>query len=149
MKLALMGLRGAGKTTVGRALAERTGWSFVDTDDLVRARTGRTVAELFADGSFRSVERSVVEDTLSTAEGVVALGGGAVLDEGFEAASAGWTRVWLRATTPVLAQRLRGDPTERPSLTGSDPIEEIDTLARTRHDRYATLAHFSVETDTL
>ena len=147
MKIALIGARGAGKSTVAQLLAARLGVACIDTDALIEAATGRTIPELFADGSFREREREVVADALSVDAGVVALGGGAVLDPGFDAS--GWSVVWLTAAPAVLARRLAGDATERPSLTGDPAHVEIESVASSRRDRYDALAQFSVATDTL
>ena len=145
--MALIGPRGAGKSSVARLLAERLDVACLDTDALIEARSGRSIPELFADGSFRARERAVVADVLGCDTGVVALGGGAVLDSGFDAT--GWIVVWLDAAPDVLARRLRADGVVRPSLTGPPADEEIAAVVSSREDRYADLARFSLATDTL
>ncbi len=82
-KVYLVGFMGAGKTTVGRALAKRLGWQAIDVDELIEAREGQTVAEIFArkgEGYFRAVERTVLFDQLGPRHAVVATGGGTFVD---------------------------------------------------------------------
>ena len=149
MRILLIGPRGSGKSSVARVLAELAGVSHVDTDALVEARTGRTVAELLADGSFRSHERAVLAAVLGPEErpAIVAAGGGAVLWGGLADAARGWTVVHLTAAPETLARRIREDPVERPSLTGRAPDEEVADVVASRALRYAALAHFSLATD--
>jgi len=149
VRVALIGPRGAGKSVVGRALAERGGVSCVDTDRVIVQRAARSIAELFADGSFRERERFVVAEALRADCGVVALGGGAVLWDGLGEALEGWSVVLLLAEPLVLAQRIREDATDRPSLTGAPPDEEVESVLASRAIRYAALAGFSVATDNL
>ena len=84
--ISLVGFMGAGKTTVGRALAAKLGWHFVDLDDLIQAREGRTVSEIFeqsGENVFRGLERQLLEETLRSSEtgcSVLSLGGGAFID---------------------------------------------------------------------
>jgi shikimate kinase len=78
---------------------------------------------------------------------VLALGGGAVLDPGFEAT--GWTVVWLTAEPSVLARRIAADPTPRPSLTGAPAPAEIARVTSSREARYRELAQLTIATDTL
>jgi shikimate kinase len=85
--VSLIGFMGAGKTTVGRALAERLGWRFADLDDVIQAREGRSVEQIFAqhgEAAFRDLERQAVREILATAQSeplVLALGGGAFIEE--------------------------------------------------------------------
>jgi shikimate kinase len=87
LAVSLVGFMGAGKTTVGRALAARLGWRFDDLDDLIEAREGRSVEQIFrlqGEPAFRDLERRVVRETLTatgSASRVLALGGGAFLEE--------------------------------------------------------------------
>jgi len=157
----LVGMRGAGKTSVGRRAAELLGVRFVDLDEEVlelARHAGRPAAasagELLArDGerAFRELEaaglRRLLEPQLSL---VLAAGGGAVERE--DARS--WMRrsatsVWLRATPAVLAQRLRKDPTFRPALLGDDPVRELGELLERRAPLYASVADHELDTDTL
>lgn len=144
----LVGSMGAGKTSVGRALAERLGRPFLDSDALIEARTGRTVAEIFAaDGEpgFRALESEVLREALDAPEpAVVAAAGGSVLDPGNRAriAAAG-TVVWLHATPEVLAVRVRG-ATHRPLLDG-DPEGTLARLGAEREPLYRSLADLELD----
>jgi shikimate kinase len=147
VRIVLIGPRGAGKSSVAKALALRLGLPCVDTDARIEEQSGRSIAALLADGSFRRLEREAVADALRLDAAVVAVGGGAVLWDGFAGAAAGWTVVALDAASDVLARRIREDECVRPSLTGEPADEEIATVAKERAERYAALAHFSVATD--
>jgi shikimate kinase len=153
MNLVLMGYRGTGKTSVGRFLAARLTKPFLDSDELIKASSGKNVRKMVEEEGwsfFRREEKRVVAE-LSRNDGcVVALGGGAVLDEenvrnlkdkGFF--------IWLTAGAETILNRLSGDgqtPGQRPSLTGKDPDEETRSLLKTREPLYAKLADCRVET---
>jgi shikimate kinase len=151
--LALIGLMGAGKTTVGARCAERLGRDLVDTDALVEAVTGLTVAEIFAhhgEASFRAMERTAVADAVaSPAELVISCGGGVATDvENRAALRRGCVVVWLDGPSDVLAARVAGD-TGRPLLASGDRVATLDRLARSRGDAYAACADARVDTTTL
>ena len=84
--ISLVGFMGAGKTTVGHALAARLGWDFVDLDDVIQARDGRTIAEIFTNSgerAFRDLERQLLQETIHSSRtrgSVLSLGGGAFID---------------------------------------------------------------------
>ena len=147
--LVLVGMMGAGKSTVGEACASRLGRGFVDTDTLVEANSGETVAELFERGEaeFRAWERRAIADVAaSPVPLVVACGGGAVIDpENRRALRASGVVVWLRATPETLAARV-GDGTDRP-LLASDPIGALRRLASLRDDAYTASADVVIDVD--
>jgi shikimate kinase len=149
--LVLVGLMGAGKTTVGERCAQRLGRPFLDTDDLVQTLAGRPVAELFAtDGEavFRTLERQAVADACqSPAPLVIACGGGAVLDPTSrrQLHTSGFV-VWLRARPGVLAERVDADPVERP-LLAAGVLPTLTRLAETRAPVYEVVADVTVATD--
>jgi len=147
LRVLLIGPRGAGKSSVARVIAERAGLSHLDTDALIEARTGRTITELLADGSFREHERAVLGEALAGGPAIIAAGGGAVLWGGLAAAAHGWTVVHLMAPVETLARRIRTDALVRPSLTGRVAHEEVADVVRSRTDLYAALADFSITTD--
>ena len=150
--LVLIGLMGAGKTTVGAECARRLGRPFVDTDDLVTQAAQMTVEAIFADGGeprFRKLEHDVVADVCASPEPlVIACGGGAVLDpENRRALRAAGIVVWLRAPAATLMARV-GNGATRPLLR-DDPAGALSRLERLREPTYEAAAHAAVETNDL
>ncbi len=147
--LVLVGLMGSGKSTVGRVCAERIGFEFADTDELVETTTGATVAEIFAaegEDGFRRHERAVVADVVQApTPHVIACGGGVVLDSANRTAlrSRGVV-IWLDAPSTVLAERVGADPS-RPLLASADPATTLARLAEVRHAAYEAAAHARVD----
>lgn len=150
--IVLVGMMGAGKTTVGRLLADRTGRPFFDSDQAIERDTGRTVAQIFADdgeAAFRSLETQVLRDMLARDEpAVIAAAGGTVLDADNRARMrARGTVVWLRVDPARLAARVQGS-IHRP-LLADDPAATLDRLAREREGLYRETSHQVVEVDAL
>jgi shikimate kinase len=149
-RILLVGMMGAGKSTVGSALAARLGWRYVDSDAQVEAATGRTVPEIFeADGepAFRVEESRALREALSDpSPSVVSVAGGAVLDPANREliASAG-TVVWLRAGVDTLARRV-GEGAGRPLLSG-DPAGVLARLSEVRDPLYASVADGVIDVD--
>ncbi len=149
----LVGLMGAGKTTVGEVCASRLRRPFVDTDALVEIAAGMTVADLFAhagEGRFRALEREAVADACaSPVATVIACGGGAVLhaDNRHQLKGAGFV-VWLQASPEVLAERVGrgGARSERPLLAGR-PATTLERLSVVRAGSYEAVAEAVVDTD--
>ncbi|MBP7746718.1 MAG: shikimate kinase [Phycisphaerae bacterium] len=152
----LIGLRGSGKSSVGRALAARLGWEFVDTDERVEAQTRRTIAEIFAqDGepAFRALETAVIKDVARGTRQVLSVGGGAVLNpENCASLRAAGVCVWLTAPAEELHRRTQADPgtaTRRPALTDAAGVGEVRRLLSARQPLYAALADHVVSTEEL
>ncbi len=149
--LVLVGLMGAGKTTVGQVCAERLDRGFVDTDDLVRMATGRTIPELFAErgeDGFRAAERTAVADACaSPAPLVIACGGGAVVDPENRRSIASGFVVWLQAAPTVLAERVEADGTERPLLAPRGTTATLERLSIVRAAAYEAVADAVVDTE--
>lgn len=150
--LMLIGMMGAGKTTVGAECARRLGRGFVDLDELIETTTGRSIPEIFAtDGepAFRVLERAALADTCaSPAPLVISVGGGAMIDpENRRVAQAGSVVVWLRAAPEDLADRVlvAGEEGRRPLLAKGDPVATIERLATLRADGYAAAADAVLE----
>ncbi len=151
-RILLVGMMGAGKTTVGRLLAERLGWDYVDSDADVEARTGLTVPELFArqgERAFRDAEAaSLRRACTSTRPAVVSVAGGAVLSPENRALLRSSGRVvWLRARPVTLAARV-GDGAGRP-LLGEDPAAALVELDAARRPFYAEVADDTLDVDGL
>jgi shikimate kinase len=148
----LVGMMGAGKTTVGRALADRLGWEFVDSDRQVEDRAGRTVADIWrTDGEqgFRHLEREALQDALAaTAERptVIAAAGGTVLDpRNRELLRQHPPVVWLRARPETSAVRV-GEGESRP-LLADDPLGALQRLGEERRAFYEDVADVVVDVD--
>jgi shikimate kinase len=148
--LVLIGMSGAGKSRVGRLVAERLRWRFVDTDVEIERATGRAVPEIFAaDGEprFREIERAVVSRVTRRGGAVIATGGGAILDPANrDALFSGNLVVCLDASPEQIARRLAYSRERRPLLEGDDPLAAIRALHERRAPLYA-LAHCTVTTD--
>jgi shikimate kinase len=150
--LVLIGMMGAGKSTVGRRLADRLNRPFHDSDAVIEADGGRTVAQIFADdgeAAFRRVETDVLRTLLDeSTPAVIAAAGGTVLDaENRERMRARGTVVWLRAEPAALVTRVRSG-THRP-LLDDDPTGTLTRLAAERADLYRETAHEVVDVDAL
>jgi shikimate kinase len=145
----LVGPPGAGKTTVGRLLAARWGVAFADTDDLVEARAGRAIADIFTgDGepAFRALEREAVAEALAAHTGVLALGGGAVQAEQTREALAGHPVVLLTVGLAAGVRRT-GLSTARPLLAGVNPRATFAALLAERLPVYRAVAVHEIATD--
>lgn len=152
MNIVLIGYRGSGKTSVGRAVAARLGFSFVDTDTLIEQRAGCTIAEIFAretEAGFRRRETEVVVEVAAGDNTVISAGGGAVLaDENVRALEAGGWLVWLRAPADVLWQRITQDTAttaNRPNLTASGGLDEVRSLLAVREPTYRAAATATID----
>jgi shikimate kinase len=144
----LIGPPGAGKSTVGALLAARLGMSFTDTDVEIEATAGKPVADIFIeDGepAFRELERAAVAAALTGSTGVVAVGGGAVLDPGTQRELAGRRVVYLRTGFAAAAKRV-GLNHARPLLIGN-PRAKLKALLDQRLPVYEQLAWMTVGTD--
>ncbi len=152
--VALIGLMGSGKSSVGRLVADALDLPMVDVDDEIRARTGRSVEALWREGgedAFRPLERAVVLDALAPARpAVLAAPGGVVIDEVALAALAAphVGVVYLRADPALLAERVRLDPQPRPLLDG-DPARVLADQHAARDHRYEAVADLVVPIDDL
>ncbi|HEY0424301.1 MAG TPA: 3-dehydroquinate synthase [Rhodopila sp.] len=138
--IVLVGLMGAGKTSIGRRLAARLGLPFRDADQEIELAAGCTIPELFArygETAFRDGERRVIRRLLAGDPMVLAFGGGAFLDPRTrEATRAEAVSVWLRCTLPTLVRRV-ATRDNRPLLTGRDREETLRELMEIRYPIYA------------
>ncbi len=145
----LIGLPGAGKSTAGARLAELLDVEFADSDELIVARAGRSVAEIFAEdgeAAFRLLEAAAIEQVLAGFDGVLALGGGAVTTVTVRQSllDSGVPIVLLSAAEDELLRRV-GPDSGRPLLTG-DPAVRLAELAAARASLYGELAKITVPT---
>ena len=151
--IVLTGFRATGKTSVGRLLAARLGYTFVDADAVLCERLGGTVAQIVARSgwdSFRQAERALLLETRTMTRTVLATGGGAIEH------TAEWRRlreqcliVWLEADEATIRRRMAGDAqtaAQRPSLTGEAPVDEIATLLARRTPLYAAGSDVRLDT---
>jgi shikimate kinase len=153
--LVLVGYRGTGKSTVGRLLAERSGRPFVDADDVIEARSGRTIRAIFEESgepAFRDWEERVIRELAETRPGaVLATGGGAILREVNRRVLRSFGRVvWLKAGPEILARRLEADArtrSSRPSLTSGGVLDEIASVLAARTPIYESVAHATFDTE--
>ncbi len=146
--LVLVGPPGAGKTTVGTLVAQQLGVPFRDTDSDVESAAGKAVPDIFLDDGeplFRELERSAVTAALSEHRGVLALGGGAILDPRTRALLAGHRVVFLTVGLSDAAKRV-GLARDRPLLS-FNPRAHLRMLMEQRQPLYAEVAAVTVDTD--
>lgn len=150
-RVLLVGMMAAGKSTVGRLVADGLGWPYYDNDELLRRAVGvdtRTVLERDGEVALRRAESAALTVALTEAGPLVAGVAGGVVDDPLDCARlrAGGFVVWLRATIDTLARRARG--TDRPWL-GDDPRAALTTLYAGRADLYLSVASFVIDVDEL
>lgn len=137
--IALIGLMGVGKSTVGRRLAQRLNLPFADGDHEIEAAAGMTVSDIFSlrgEAEFRAGEARVMRRLLEGPPIVLATGGGAVLNPETRAlVKTRSTSVWMRADLKVVAERVQRRDT-RPLLRGRDPLQALTDLAEARYPIY-------------
>ena len=139
LNIYLIGLMGAGKTTVGRELARALDYRFFDSDELIERVAQQTISEIFAhqgDAAFRDLETQVLQQLSACARSVIATGGGMVLrQQNWGYLQSGLT-VWLDAPVELLVQRLADDQS-RPLLATEDRAATLHRLLQERRSRYA------------
>ena len=145
----LVGLPGAGKTTVGRSLARIVGMDFLDTDQIIESKIGCSIRDYFdrkGEAYFREIESSTIEELIGSSRCVVSTGGGVVLDGGNrQVLKQFFNCIYLRATPEDLYRRLRYDR-KRPLLQVSDPLQTLRQLYTVRDPLYMEVAKIVVDT---
>lgn len=153
-RIFLIGYRGTGKSTVGRALADRLGWRFLDADTALETAAQTSITQIFAtegEPGFRDRESAILETLSQTPTAVIATGGGVILRPANRERlhSHGFT-VWLTATPETCWERMQTDPTtgqRRPNLTATGGLEEVRTLLAFREPLYRAVAHATFDTE--
>ncbi|MBU6348052.1 MAG: shikimate kinase [Actinomycetales bacterium] len=148
--IVLVGVPGAGKTTVGRLLADQLGREFLDTDVEIERQTGKTVSEIFTEdgeATFRSLEAETIASALADTNQVVSLGGGALLNEQTRALVAKQTAIWLVASLASAVARV-GLNRNRPLLLGN-VRGQLSDLMLAREPLYREVAKIEIETSAL
>jgi len=154
----LTGYRGVGKTTVAKLLAKATGRDWVDADDEIVRAAGMPIATIFAqqgETAFRDIEAEVVAALAARADTVISLGGGAILRASnreiiAQSVAQGSVVVWLQASAEIIHRRLNADPhtaSQRPNLTQSGGLAEIQQLLAARNPLYDEVATMRIETE--
>jgi shikimate kinase len=144
----VVGPPGAGKTTVGQAVADLLGVPFADTDALIEVTAGKPIPEIFFDdgeAAFRAMEVDAIASSLESFDGVLALGGGAILHHGTRAALAAHTVVFLSVELADAVKRV-GLGAGRPLLS-VNPRATLKYLMEQRRPLYASVATHTIATD--
>ena len=146
----LIGPPGSGKSSIGRALAKLLGQDFVDTDALIEEQEGKSISEIFqqsGEEKFREIESAVVAHQLAHAEGIIALGGGAVLSPATQAALKNSTAdvIFLNVSANNAVPRVSAN-SSRPLLS-ENPSDQWSALLKKRLPIYIDLADITIDTD--
>ncbi len=156
MNIVLIGFRGTGKSCVGRAIAYRTKRRFIDADDYLEQKVGKTIKEIFSEGGeerFRQIESEIIEELTLLDDVVIAAGGGAVLkEENVKNMKRNGFVVLLEADIETIHKRLIEDTegqAQRPDLTNMKQYEEIRYLLEYRRPFYEDAADYRIDTTKL
>lgn len=149
-QIVLVGLSGAGKTTVAHLVAQALGWRALDTDHLVEDRAGQTISDLFGregEAAFRPLERAALTQALAEDRVVLATGGGMILDPSNRVQLQATFTVWLHAPVATLVERLAATA-DRPLLAGQ-PERTLNNMLTRRAPLYAAVADWVITTSAL
>ena len=153
MKIILIGYRCTGKTAVGKKIAEQLGIPFYDTDELIQSHTNKTVKKIVEKegwDAFRAVERQVITKLSVLTEGVIAAGGGAIMDaENRKALKQNGMCIWLTADVRTIVERMRNDRAsivQRPPLSNDGVEQETAQILENREPVYGEMADCIVDT---
>ncbi len=153
MNVVLIGYRCTGKTSVGLSLSRMLGKAFCDVDDYIEKMAQRSISDMVAREGwdfFRAKEKEAIREISSLDDQIIAAGGGAVLDpENVRNLKQSGVVVLLEAPPGTILERMRKDEKteqQRPSLTGKDPLDEIEEVLEYRRPFYEKAMDFSVDT---
>jgi len=153
MKIFLIGYRCTGKTTIGKILADRLDFDFIDTDRIIEQETESTILQIVEKhgwGKFRQLEKQTLFNTKNNRKIVIATGGGIIIDhENQDFIKKSGFVVWLDADIKIIMSRLNTDHKtgeSRPSLTHKDLLKETDELLSLRSPLYEKTAHLKIDT---
>ena len=148
--LVFIGMRGAGKSTVGQKVAQKLGRKFFDSDAEIEKFAGKKIAEIFeknGEKKFRELEKKIIKKLSREKNAVIATGGGAILDaKNVENLRKNGILIFLNAPIEVLQKRIFGDK-NRPSLTGKNPADELAEIWKKRQKKYFAAADFEIFDD--
>lgn len=148
--IALIGFMGAGKTAVGRRLAEKLGKGLIETDKLIEKKAGKSIPDIFSqDGEavFRQLEVEVIGEVSGNKNQVIACGGGVVLNrQNVDCLKEGAVVVYLTAPPEVVLQRVLADTSVRPLLKSRDKAQTIRRLMKCRKPLYEQAADITIDT---
>lgn len=152
VNIILIGYRATGKTTVGRSLADRLGFSFIDVDQAIEQKEDQSIAVMVEQHGwdyFRQREKAMLLDLAGRKNQVIATGGGAVLHQDiWPTIKQSGLVIWLHADIQTICKRLAGDAisdSQRPSLTGADIQQEVSTVLRERTPLYERGGHLTLD----
>lgn len=148
--IALIGFMGSGKTTVGRILAKRLGYSFADMDEVIERKSGKAIANIFRDDgeeAFRNAETETLLEVLAKAEVVISCGGGVILrEENRSALRLNSIVVFLKAGPEEIFKRVGNTGDMRPLLNTDNPRAAIERMLQDRESYYESAADIGVDT---
>ncbi len=140
MKIVLTGFMGTGKTSVGRALSEKLGYAFIDTDVLIEEREGMPITMIFkekGEDHFRQVEQAIVAEVSEMKNAVIATGGGVIKNrQNVKNLGNRGILVWLKADPEIILKRVMSEGGTRPLLDVEEPLKEINKLLDERLPMY-------------
>jgi shikimate kinase len=150
MNFALFGFMGVGKTAVGKALSKKTGMTYVDLDEEIEKRTGKTISEIFqieGENAFREIEKKVTREIAARDDQVIACGGGTIMDEeNLSSLKQNSKLILLTAEPEIILKRIEAEAGVRPLLNGENKLQRIRSLLEARNSTYNFAAELIFDT---
>ncbi len=152
MNIVLIGMRGAGKTTVAKILAKKLRKPYLEIDTMIAKKAGMTISEIVKNHGweyFRDLESNVIHDTGNTDNVIISCGGGAVVRaKNVTILKQNSKLFWLQVSVDTLLKRISNDK-NRPSLTGKSPKQDMEETLKERHEFYKNIADVVIDTENL